>query len=116
MGFDFIQGASKHDIIAEQTKTTSYSKTLIFKVKQNVLWAIKEYTSASGESNKWIYCGVMKSYKGFGWGFHAMDESVGPFNYSCPLEFLDLAPETCPQWRAEVRKHASNKVLPVNLE
>jgi hypothetical protein len=40
-----------------------------------------------------------------GWGYKGMDESMGPYYYSCPLEFLertDDSPWKNARWRLEV--------------
>ncbi len=46
-------------------------------------------------------------YDGTTWGYKDMDESMHPFYYSCPLSYLDMVPERCPEWRAGVRAHAA---------
>lgn len=46
---------------------------------------------------------------GMGWGSKGMDESSHPYYYSCPVAWLDLAPETCPAWRKIVREQAALK-------
>lgn len=41
-----------------------------------------------------------------------ISENMGPAACDCPLELLDKAPETCPEWRAEVRRyHETQKVF-----
>jgi len=40
------------------------------------------------------------------WGYKGMDESVHPLYYSCPLKYLDMAPEvTNQEWRDKVRAY-----------
>jgi hypothetical protein len=41
------------------------------------------------------------------WGVKSMYEEMGPYYYDCPVNFLDMAPETCPTWRAKVRETAA---------
>jgi hypothetical protein len=41
-----------------------------------------------------------------------MDETMGPFYYDCPLEYLALAPETNPAWRAKVLAHHGVAAVP----
>jgi hypothetical protein len=43
-------------------------------------------------------------------GYKPMDESMGPFHFSCPLAYLDMVPETNREWREHVRAyHAQNQ-------
>lgn len=37
------------------------------------------------------------------WGYKDMEESMGPFYYTCPLRLLDIAPEENSEWREHVR-------------
>ncbi len=62
-----------------------------------------------------------------GWGYKDMDESMGPYNYDCPLGILNAADpveklysgwalETATNWRAKVRAHwARPKVEPLTV-
>jgi len=40
-----------------------------------------------------------------GWAYKDMDEMVHPYYYDCPLEYLDMAPVACEEWRAKVREY-----------
>jgi hypothetical protein len=108
MGFDFTQGATKQDVVNEQLQDSETTRTLDHVVRQNVLWALKESHSPAGPI-VWIYCGVMKLHRGFGWGYNSMSEDVGPFYYSCPIKFLERAPVTNQTWRDNVRANVSDK-------
>jgi hypothetical protein len=106
MGFDFTQDATKQDVINEQVAESSSTRTVAFQVRANVLWAIKE--SKYNPADRWIYYGVMKLHRGYGWGFKGMEEGMGPAYYNCPVEYLDQV--TLPSssyaeaWRARVRE------------
>lgn len=44
------------------------------------------------------------------YGYKSMSEVEGPYDVEgCPLDFLDLAPETCPEWRVRVREFHTAK-------
>ena len=47
------------------------------------------------------------------WGSKDMDETSGPYNYDCPLSYLDEATEPANewarQWREKVRAHHATK-------
>lgn len=89
----------------------------------DVLWSLVRVTARDtanpealhnlqpGESRVYIRCDLLE-VSGEGWGFKALDETVSPFYWSCPLHYLDLAPEQSPDWRAGVRKfHAKRARL-----
>ncbi len=46
------------------------------------------------------------------WGYKAMDESMAPYYYSCPLRYLDMAKELSPGWREKVRAHHARQRQP----
>lgn len=117
MGWDFKQFASKKDIIRERCKLQENEhgkwETLAHCVRGNVLWSVKQVTvKTTGKTTRFIMCDLLGAEKGFGWGYKDMDESMGPCYYSCPLSFLDMAPEdgtgnTNPTWREQVRAYAA---------
>lgn len=117
MGWDFTGGATKKDIIRECCKTQENDhgkwETLAHCVRGNVLWSVKQVTvKATGKTTRFIMCDLLGLEKGFGWGYKDIDESMGPCYYSCPLSFLDMAPEdgtgnTNPGWREQVRAYAA---------
>ena len=84
----------------------------------DVLWSVAEVTVkpggihpdlAPGQSRRFIRCDLLDQYKGL-WGYKGLEESMHPYYYSCPLRFLDLAPEACPAWRQGVRAlHADRR-------
>lgn len=79
-----------------------------------VLWAVQHrmlYDAKGQEiaADKFIACYLLQSDKGRGWGYKVMDESVGPCYYSCPLSYLELAPERNAEWRQQVREHHARK-------
>ena len=73
-------------------------------VRGNVLWVLAESKSKLDDtSEKFILCYVMEKYNT--WGYKDMDESMHPYYYSCPLSYLELAPEKNREWRNGVRSH-----------
>jgi hypothetical protein len=78
---------------------------------KNVLWSLVRVTAKkpgwnkleAGESFFFIRCDLL-DHSNDGWGYKAMEESVHPYYYSCPLPYLDLAPEQSADWRAGVRQ------------
>jgi hypothetical protein len=78
---------------------------------QLVLWAVMECTKPYGKlegpryrpaGHRWILCVLIDCYRG-DWGYKDMDETVGPNYYSCPVEFLDMAPQPETDWARDWR-------------
>ena len=58
----------------------------------------------AGESTYLIRCDLLEGSHN-GWGYKGRDESMHPYYYSCPLEYLEIAPDVSPGWRKRVREH-----------
>lgn len=98
MGWDFTPGASRADIIKY---ITTQPRCLKWKLSGNVLWSLWD-----GEwEQQWIGCSLLQNGGRDGWGKKDMEESMGPFQYDCPLEYLEQAPVQNEAWRAKVREY-----------
>jgi len=86
--------------VHEQTRTREGGYT--------VLWSLVTVPLRDGGTRTVIECDLLQRQDGY-WGYKAMSESAGPFYYSCPLSFLDRAPEVNPEWRAKVRAFHATK-------
>jgi len=76
-----------------------------------VLWSPIEGTEASDfrdTLDPWIGCYLMHRVGGE-WGYKPMEEGSGPFYYSCPLAYLEVAPVVDDEWRAMVRAYWSRR-------
>lgn len=116
MGWSYTRDASKQDIIDEITRTQLSAsgckefKTLKKSVRGNVLWTVTEVTdSDTGAAERFIGCFLLASDPGYGWGYKAMEESMHPYYYTCPLGYLDMAPAACEEWRLKVRQYHANQ-------
>jgi len=108
MGWLFIQSATRADIIYRCIRTISNDDTrwttIAHCTKGNVLWAVVEAVRKdTGEAERAIICYLIAPRKAYGWGYKDIPECMGPFYYSCPLAYLDLAPEANAAWRQLVR-------------
>jgi hypothetical protein len=111
MGWTFPFGSSRCDLIEERTrtrewqsgdmmvKTTCLAKCFRGGAFSGVLWVVWERTFFTIEgkearpTERWIGCDAMeysRQYEGF--GYKDMDESMGPYYFSCPLGCLELVP------------------------
>ena len=75
-------------------------------INDRVLWKVVEGTHA-GMTERWIEC-VLLDFINNGWCTET--EAEGSLYYDCPLEFLAMAPERNPAWRAKVRAFAERGV------
>jgi hypothetical protein len=110
MGWLFTHAASKADIIREliapEENETRRWETIAHCVRGNVLWAVVEITCKQEHRRKrFIACNLLAREKGCGWGYKAMEESMHPYYYSCPLNYLDMAPVANADWRSMVHSH-----------
>lgn len=107
MGYLFTEGQTKRDLIAEITKPYQGSESgndyrcLDHTLKGSTLWSVWEVSDGS----RFIRCDLLRSKRGFGWGYKAMDESWEPCYYDCPLRYLDMAESVKPEWRGKVRAY-----------
>lgn len=67
---------------------------------RGVLWSVWEFRDGS----RAIGCDVLSHSQGE-WMHKPLDESSGPYYWSCPLGYLALADEQNPEWRNEVRRY-----------
>lgn len=110
MGTYYTYGATRADVIREVTAEYKLATT---KVVGNIVWGI--FTTEKGM--KVIGCfKLVKAREG--WGHKPMDESMGPYFFSCPLAFFDLAPltaahgKTAAEWREQVyRAHGATETM-----
>jgi hypothetical protein len=108
MGWYYGIDNSKSDVIREVTADTSFengtSRTLRKCVKGNVLWSVREVNFKDGKVQRFIECNLLDKSEG-NWGYKPMDESMGPYYYTCPLPYLDMVPVANEKWRSVVREH-----------
>lgn len=119
MGWLHLSSATKKDVIKElqthrnnqETDTVKYQQ-IASSVRGNVLWSVVERTDkATLTTRRFIACDLLRSGGDkFGWGYKDMDESVHPSYHSCPLSYLELAPEVdCEEWRVKVREYHARR-------
>ncbi|HCF7142679.1 hypothetical protein ACEPUZ_13630 [Pseudomonas aeruginosa] len=105
------------DLIRPEDTARAYVRVLVHTLRGNVLWSVTEVTAkaegvhpdlAPGESMRYIRCDLLQR-SGGEWGYKAMDESMAPYYYSCPLRYLDMAKELSPGWREKVRVYHARR-------
>ena len=81
------------------------------------LWKVYEFTYKQGEragqTERFIALDLIAKWRGHGWGYKDMEETMGPCYYDCPLRFLEMVPapegEFVQEWRARVREYWAAK-------
>lgn len=71
-----------------------------------VLYYVVERTDkADGKKERFIAVDLIRRSGRYEMAYKDMDESMHPFNYSCPLKYLDMVPVANEGWRAKVREY-----------
>ena len=98
MGWLFIHGYSRQDLIESRTKGWTNEKSgvectvLKHCTRGNVLWTVNEIQYPTGETKRFIGCDLLQRSNA-GWGYKGMEESMGPFYYTCPILYLVMVKE-----------------------
>ncbi|WP_372166042.1 hypothetical protein [Xanthomonas axonopodis] len=107
-------------LIAPQETERASVKVIAHALRGNVLWSVSEVTAkaegvhrdlALGQSLRSIRCDLLER-SGDQWGHKPLEECMHPYYYSCPLSYLDLAPEQSADWRAGVRAYHARRRTP----
>lgn len=124
MGWLFTSGQTRAALIRRLTESqdndSARYRTLAHCTKGNVLWAVQEVVFKiakpqydAGVPYRFIGCYLLANQRGCGWGYKDMEESMHPYHYHCPLSYLDMVPEACPDWREQVRNWHARASRPV---
>lgn len=97
------------ELIRPQDSDRAHSEVIAHTLRGNVLWSVVRVTAkqagvldlAEGESTTFIRCDLLQG-SGGEWGHKPLEESMHPYYYTCPLRYLDMAPQRCATWRARV--------------
>ena len=108
------------ELIAPQETERASVKVIAHALRGNVLWSVAQVTAKAegvhrdltpGQSLCTIRCDLLER-SGGQWGYKPLDESMHPYYYSCPLSYLNLAPEQSADWRAGVRAYHAKRRTP----
>ena len=89
----------------EETEAAKWA-TVAKYLSGNVMWVVHDVTrKATGEVTRFIACYLLQRHGG-DWGYKDMEESMGPYFYTCPPKFLEMVPVVgCQKWRDGVLAH-----------
>jgi hypothetical protein len=68
--------------------------------REPVLWLVREQ-----DGKRWIECCCLIYRADLKHAYKRYGEADGPFAPNCPLEFLEMAPARCEEWRRSVRNY-----------
>jgi hypothetical protein len=114
---------SRKELVEEVTETRENEHAIQVAEKKffsgNDLWVLFARTSkhASTDVERFIVLFKISRWGEGNWAYKPIEESMGPFEYSCPISFLDAAqhpfpngyPEGYSDWRAYVRAHHARR-------
>jgi len=107
------------ELIQPKENERALSEVIAHALRDDVLWSVVRVTSKQagvsnltvGESTTFILCDLLQG-SGSEWGYKPLSESMHPYYYSCPLHYLDMAPEQCREWREGVRAYHVQRRAP----
>ena len=114
---------SRNELVAEVTKSwetehfTQVAEKKFF--SGNNLWVLfaKQSKHSSTDVERFIVLFKISRWGANDWAYKPISEDMGPYDYTCPLSFLDAAqhphpngyPEGWSDWRAAVRAYHARK-------
>lgn len=108
MGWTFIKNATREDVIDEIVRGNESFWTIHHCVKHGTMYALHGSSKSDGHPFKWIGVHLIQNDPGYGWGYKSMDESMGSYEFDCPIHYLDEADEpinkSAADWRDRVRR------------
>lgn len=104
-------------------RTRTQSIVLAYRCVGNSLWYVRETTTTKPDgtvtTEKWIGLSLLDKDGSYGWGHKDMEEAMGPYDDTCPVEFLDMAPqpdgEFCAKWRDAIRRKSGKLAVQQSL-
>lgn len=92
---------TKSDVVNDLNKISPPNKLIASHSTHGILWQVVEIVQPSGKIVNIIVCNLIEKRDGKFW-VKTLDESSHPYYYSCPMNFLALAPIQSKEWREKV--------------
>lgn len=110
MGWLFY-ARDKAEIVKELASDGETCKCLRYTVRGNVFYGVYEVVKPGEPVARFIGVHLLSKSDGR-WGYKAMDESMQPYYYDCPLEYLIYSTQEdagSKAWREKVKEHHAAK-------
>jgi hypothetical protein len=125
MGWSFSLDCTRKELIAERIESHTDNEKgtsricLAHCLRGNALWTVWEIITPEKQF-RYIGCDLLQNGgKSMGWGYKDLDESMGPYQVSCPLSYLDMVPqpdgEIANNWRKAVRDYHAKRTQTQSL-
>ncbi len=108
MGWSFHSGSNRREMIEYLTREIKRDNGSVFRTvaqccKGTVLYTVQENESADGDKSRFV-CVYMLQNGGYeGWGYKDVDETMGPYQLTCPPKYFEIAgptdSKTAQEWR-----------------
>jgi hypothetical protein len=104
---------TRGDLIEHLVQDNEQCKTLKHCCVGNNLWMVRELRPCDGAAERFIILCMMQrrasDVHNMQWGYKDIDETMGPYQTSCPLSYIDMCTESANElsraWRERVRHH-----------
>lgn len=107
MGSYFGIGSTRREMIEEVSQSWENETTKVTRLRYctrgNTLYALMQTEKKDQPTTRWILVALLLRASD-GWGYKPMDESMGPCEVDCPLEYLNEATEPVNDWAREWRE------------
>lgn len=108
------------ELVQPSETETEHQETIAFAVREDVLWSVIRFTPKEPDTSKplceqtttIIGCTLLSRSSGW-WGYSDFKEEAHPYYYSCPLRYLEMAPEKSSEWRDRVRAYHAGDPVPL---
>ena len=105
MGWTFGGWETKEEVVDEVISGFSYEEEILAKrVVEDSLWVV--FRRPNREPSIYLF---MLDEQGGEWGYKDIHEDMGPYDFSCPKEFLKLCPDDSD--RSDYSKEWRKKIL-----
>lgn len=108
--------SSRATIVNERLQTQDYvsgAKGFVVAhcLRGNVLWTVNEMRLPGSpvDGKRWIGCTLIERWGAGNWAVKDLDETCGPFYYTCPLSYLDMVAPANWDWREGVRNYHAQR-------
>jgi len=109
MGWYGTHGVTRAGVVREIVDRPS---VIARRIVGSTVWTVER---TADNKHAFIGCYLLSRHGGC-WGYKSIDETMGPYHYTCPLALLEIASEpvneTSRAWRERVRQYHASRTAP----